>query len=99
MRRPIAEVVASQRAMLMRQGKASAKVPDVQLEQLFLDQLTRVEHWLEGRPGFCLLTVHYPELVAEPTRVAAAVNAFLGGALDEAAMARAVDPTLYRERR
>ena len=99
MRRPIGEIVASQRTMLARQGKAGAAVPDAQLEKLFLDQLTRVERWLENRPGFRVLTVHYPELVAEPARVAAAVNAFLGGALDEPAMARAVDPALYRERK
>ena len=99
MRRPVAEVVASQRAMLARQGKASASVPDAQLEKLFLDQLTRVERWLEGRTEFRVLTVHYPELVAGPAGTAAAVNAFLGGGLDEAAMTRAVDPALYRERK
>ena len=100
MRRPIAEVVASQRAMLARQGKASASVPDAQLEKLFLDQLTRVERWLADRPqAFRVLTVHYPELVADPAGTAAAVNAFLGGGLDEAAMAAAVDPALYRERK
>ena len=98
MRRPIAEVVASQRAMLARQGKTGAALPDTQLEKLFLDQLARVERWLEGRPEFRALTVHYPELVADPARVAASVNVFLGG-LDEAAMAAAVDPALYRERK
>ena len=38
-------------------------------------------------------------LVADPAAEAARINAFLGGGLDEAAMARAVDPTLYREKR
>ena len=99
MRRPAAEVVASQRAMLARQGKASAAVPDAQLEKLFADQLTRVERWLEGRPEFAVCAVDYPELVARPAQTAARLNAFLGGSLDEAAMARAVDPALYREKR
>lgn len=99
MRRPVAEVVASQRAMLARQGKAGATVPDAQLEKLFLDQLARVEGWLAGRPEFRVLTVHYPSMVADPAGTAAAVNAFLGGGLDVAAMTAAVDPALYRERR
>ena len=98
MRRPIAEIVKSQRAMLARQGKASAAVPDAQLEQLFTDQLARVERWLEGRPEFAVCTVRYPELIARPAETAARVNAFLGGGLDEAAMVRAVDPALYREK-
>ena len=99
MRRPVEEVVASQRAMLARQGKPAATVPDAPLGELFLDQLERVERLLAGRPAFGVLAVHYPELVADPAREAARVNAFLGGGLDEAAMARAVDPALYREKR
>ncbi len=99
MRRPVAEVVASQRAMLARQGKASAAVPDAQLEKLFADQFARVERWLEGRPDFTVCAVDYPTLVSAPTETAARLNAFLGGGLDEAAMARAVDPALYREKR
>ena len=98
MRRPILEIVASQRAMLARQGKASAAVPDAQLARLFSDQLARVERWLEGRAEFRVCPVTYPGLVAQPLETARAVNAFLGGGLDEAAMERAVDPALYREK-
>ncbi len=98
MRRPIAEIVASQRTMLTRQGKATAALPDAQLGKIFTDQLARVEGWLEGRPGFRVCTVQYPELVAHPAETAARLNAFLDGWLDEAAMSRAVDPSLYREK-
>ena len=98
MRRPIVEIVASQRAMLARQGKASAAVPDAQLAALFTDQLARVERWLEGRADFQVCPVHYPELIEHPAAAAARVNAFLDGSLDEAAMAKAVDPALYREK-
>ena len=98
MRRPVEEVVASQRAMLARQGKPAAAVPDTQLGKLFLDQLTRVEHLLAGRPEFQVLGVSYPALIADPAAEMARVNAFLGSVLDETAMARAVDPKLYREK-
>ena len=36
--------------------------------------------------------------VADPAKQAAAINKFLGGALDEQAMARGVDPSLYRNK-
>ncbi len=99
MRRPVEEVVASQRAMLARQGKAAAALPDAQLGKLFVDQLERAERLLASRPEFRVCTVHYPALVADAATEVARVNAFLGGGLDEAEMARAVDPTLYREKR
>lgn len=99
MRRPIGEVVASQRAMLARQGKAGAAIPDETLGKMFIDQLERVERLLAGNPGFRVHGVSYPGLVADPAAEAGKINAFLGGALDEPAMAAAVDPALYRERR
>ena len=98
MRRPVAEVVASQRAMLARQGRTAAALPDAQLGRMFLDQLERAERLLAGRPEFTLHTVQYPALLAGPAAEIARLNAFLGGGLDEAAMARQVDPALYRER-
>jgi hypothetical protein len=98
MRRPMEEILASQRAMLARQGRAGAALPDAQLGALFADQMERVERLLAGRPEFRICTVHYPALVANPETETARVNLFLGGKLDEAAMARAVEPALYRER-
>ena len=98
LRRPIEEVVASQRAMLARQGRPGAALSDAQLGKMFLDQLERIERLLAGRPGFQVCTVNYPALVAQPAAEAARVNAFLGGDLDAAAMVRAVDPALYREK-
>ena len=72
--------------------------PTRNLGKLFTDQLERVERLLAGLPNFQVCSVPYPALVADPAAEAARVNAFLGGGLDEAAMARAVDPALYRER-
>ena len=98
MRRPVEQVVASQRTMLARQGRASASLPDAQLGKMFLDQMERVERLLATKPNFQVCPVQYPDLVADPAAEVARLNAFLGGSLDEAAMTRAVDPALYRER-
>jgi hypothetical protein len=98
MRRPVDEVVASQRAMLARQGRPGAALPDAQLRALFADQMERLERLLAERPNFRICTVNYPTLVTDPKEEAARINAFMDGQLDEEAMVSAVDPALYRER-
>jgi hypothetical protein len=45
-----------------------------------------------------LMEVHYYNAVEDPIGTAHLVNQFLGGGLDEAAMAAAVDSSLYRNR-
>jgi hypothetical protein len=98
MRRPMGEILASQRTMLHRQGRPAAQLSDEKLGELFNDQMERVERSLAAHPAFRICTVHYPALVAHPETETARINEFLGGQLDAAAMARAVDLALYRER-
>ena len=96
-RRDLREVVASQQAML---GAAAAAGPSPErLVEIFAAQLTELDAWLASRPSFRVLRVDFATLLAEPDRVAAELSAFLGGGLDEAAMAAAVDPDLHRQRR
>lgn len=98
MRRRIEEVMASQRAMLVRQGRTPAALPPEQLARIFNSQMEDLERWMTSQSAFRFLPVHYHELVANPAAEAARLNAFLGGSLDESAMAAAVDPTLYRQK-
>ena len=98
MRRRIEEVLASQKTMLLRQGRTPAALPPEQLARIFNSQMEDLERWMGAQPAFTFLPVHFHELVADPVGHAARINAFLGGALDEAAMAGAVDPTLYRQK-
>jgi len=57
-----------------------------------------VHAWLEARPNFGVLRVRHADLLRDPVAAAASMNAFLGGGLDERAMASAVDASLYRNR-
>jgi hypothetical protein len=98
MKRNIGEVLASQRAMLRRQGKTGAALSDEQLGQLFLAQMARVENWVKSQPNFSLRKVDFNELVKNPAPQIAAINEFLGGNLDATAMLRVVEPALYRQR-
>jgi hypothetical protein len=98
LRRSVAEVVASQRAMLARSGRQGANLPDDKLAAVFEAQVRETEGWLARQPNFRLLAVEHRDLIQRPAEMARAVNEFLGGGLDEAAMAAVVDPALYRQR-
>lgn len=96
MQRPIDEVLASQRAMLQREGKAGAD-PAV-LKKAFETQLAQLTPWLASQDGIKVLQVTYHQVLGAPQAVAEALSAFLGLDLDTAAMVRAVDPALHRQR-
>lgn len=95
MRRGMDAVLASQTDMLKRLGEAGADLAPAQLGAVFGQQalsaitlLTLHEH--------PVLRIAYDDIVADPAATAREVAAFLGGDLDIAAMAAAVDPALKR---
>ena len=98
MRRPIEEIVASQRSLLARQAKAGANLPNERFAELLAKQLSHTEHWLHEQPNITILTVDYHQTVRQPQSTAAQVNNFLSGNLDQAAMAAVVDAGLHREK-
>jgi hypothetical protein len=97
MQRDLDEVHASQAEMLHRRGEAEAGDASAS-RRMYEGHLAQVERFLRLRPCFSTLVVSYRDAVASPDATAAAVAAFLGRRLDTAAMARAVDATLYRNR-
>ncbi len=99
MRRDLSETIASQRAMLRRLGQAGAGLSDEKLRALFARELDQIVAWLECQPNFRVLEVEHRECLTDPDRVAARVNEFVGGGLNEGAMVGAVDPALYRQGR
>jgi hypothetical protein len=98
MQRAIGEVLASQRKMLERDGKVGAAVADEQLGRIYLGQIEKAERWLASSPAFRVLEVEHRSLFLEPAPVVNAINEFLGGELNAAAMISTVEPSLYRER-
>lgn len=96
MQRPVAEVLDSQRVMLARDGKAAGD--PALLHKAFESQLAQLEAWFPTQAPLAVLPVSYHQVMAEPELVAQAVQGFLGVDLDLAAMARAVDPALHRQR-
>ncbi|WP_226992324.1 sulfotransferase domain-containing protein [Desulfatibacillum aliphaticivorans] len=94
--RDIREILASQAAML---GEGlEDESPDAEMAAAFQKHLAVVLDWLNRQSNMEVLTINYMGLIAAPAEGARIINEFLGGGLDEPAMARAVDPTLYRRR-
>jgi hypothetical protein len=98
MRRRMEEILASQRKMLLRRGEPADSAGDAQMARLFAKHLETVEGWLAAHPNFDVLHVDYNAMLANARPQVAALNAFLGGALDEQRMLEVVDPALYRNR-
>jgi len=94
-RRDLDEVLASQAAMLARRG-TSDSTDDARMKKLFANELREIDDWLIRHPTFSVLSVDYQAVVDQPLDQARRINAFLGGRLDERAMAAAVDRSLYR---
>ena len=92
------EILASQRVMLERRGAQGGKTDDKTLGTVFAQHLDHIEHWLATQKHMTVLPVHYHETIANPTETAAHVTQFLDLPLALDAMARAVDPRLYRQR-
>lgn len=98
MRRNIDEVLASQKKMLIRRGTYKPDVKDEEIRRMFLVHLDQVADYLKRHSCFETLYINYNLMLESPTDKIEAVNRFLGGHLDTAAMAKVVDASLYRNR-
>jgi hypothetical protein len=99
MRRSLAEILASQRKMLINRGEDPDKISDEEMGYHFEQHLSQVMDWLQKQPNFSTLFVDYNILMNDPGLQIRAVCQFLGGNLDEEKMIAAIDPQLYRQRK
>ncbi len=97
MERDLDEMLDSQEKMLTRLNKPSA--PREAVAQAFRRHLRRVRTWLLEQPNFRVLFVNYNDLLERTDVHAGLVSEFLDGKADAASMLKAIDPSLYRNRR
>ena len=101
MHRNLAEIVASQRTMLARSGGAPA-IDDREASRLaavYGEHLTQVHRFLSVRPSFETLDMEYRQVIQQPVEQARRIAAFVRYPMDIVSMERAVQSTLYRNRR
>lgn len=99
MRRNMAEILASQKKMLIRQGKPTDKVSDEELAKMYEKHLAKVQAWLATQPNVSTLDVDYNMLLENPRQYLEQIQQFLGTPLNVDNMGNVVDPALYRQRR
>jgi len=97
MLRDLDEVLASQRDLLRDQRQVGARLSDQDLRRTFEVQLKRIGRFL-AISRLPVVYVSHRECIEEPAGTAARITAFLGGGLNEKAMAAAVAPDLYQHR-
>jgi len=98
MERPLEEVVASQAEMIRRRGTSGAAVPQAALIAGLRAHLNQVNAWLGQRRELLIHRQEYHHVLRDSLGAARNVQSFLGIWLDVEAMARQVDPSLYRNR-
>jgi hypothetical protein len=96
MERNLDEALASQEKTLARLGRAAGLRE--QTKRGFQLHLAKVHSWLEEQSNMRVLRVDYSVVTHAPEQQATQINAFLARRLDVAAMAAAVEPSLYRNR-
>ena len=98
MRRHLDEVLRSQDKMLDRLGNPKPGGDLEAMKEAYRNDIVAARLYARKQPFVELIEVHYSDAVADPAATARRVNEFLGGSLDEAAMAAAVKADLYRNR-
>lgn len=98
MHRNIEEVLNSQRKMLARRGEDLEVVNDAEMADLFAKHLVKVKEWLRAQPNFAVLDIDYNAMLQNPESYIRMINQFVDNALDGQAMAKVINPDLYRNR-
>ncbi len=97
MKREISEVLASERKMLERRGK-ERDVDDATMAAMFGKHLTHVKSWMDQQPNVDWLEMDYNAMLQDPQPWLDKLPGFLQMDVDVAAMAKIVEPALYRNR-
>jgi hypothetical protein len=100
MMRPIAEVVASQRAMASRLGTRGVQLESEQLERGLRAHREEVRRWAATAAHVEWLEIDYPELVREPEPEIVKLIKFLGleRLPNKKTMCAVIDPALHRRK-
>ncbi len=97
-RRNMAEILASQRKMLVNRGEDPDALDEVRMAELFEKHIVQTEAWMNAQPNVSWLPIHYTDILTDPEQAALTLAHFVDRDLAVEAMAEVVDPDLYRNR-
>ena len=97
--RDLSEVFESQREMLAARGDQAANQDSRKLIEVFALELRNTLDWLATQSNVQVLRARYEGIVQDPQEWSREISRFLGGGMNQDAMAAAVDPALHRQRR
>ncbi len=97
MTRNMAEILASQREMMLRRGEDPDKISNKEMAAHFETNIRSVDDWASKQDNIKTMRVNYNQMVKEPKPVIQEIDIFLGGNLTTAHMAEIVDRSLYRQ--
>jgi hypothetical protein len=92
-------MLASQRKMLERQGKADRCGNDEEMARIYTKHLQDIENWLANQKNIEVLYINYNEVLKKPRAYVEKIHDFLGEPLNEENMMKVVDESLYRQRK
>ena len=98
MHRALDEVIASQNRMLNARREPAGRLDDEAVAMRYRAHLDQVRRFMSVQNSFAVLDVDYANVLSRPLEQAERIGRFLGGRLDIARMAAAVDVTLHRNR-
>jgi LPS sulfotransferase NodH len=99
MRRAMAEILASQKKMLINRGEETDKVSDEELAGMYQKHLDKTFNWMLQQKNVSYMEVDYNQMLEDSAPVVAQLKGFLGNELNFEKMAKVVDPKLYRQRK
>ncbi len=99
MNRAMPEILASQKAMLIRRGEDPEKIDDETMESLYHKHLSSIKEWLSRQDNIETFDVDYNQMLKDSNQQIDRINQFLGGKLDRDRMAATIDRKLYRQRK
>lgn len=99
MRRRMEEILASQQKMLGRKGIYKDDIDDTEMASLFNTHLEQTEKWLQNQENFDVLYISYNDILENPEINLQKLNHFMEDKLNCGKMKKAIDKTLYRNRK
>jgi hypothetical protein len=97
MDRDMDEMLISQEKMLERLGRVVA--PRDKMKRAYEMHLEKLHEWLKQQLNMAVIRMSYNDVVGQPQQKAQIVGEFLGGKVNVQEMTKAVDTSLYRNRK